>query len=180
MNEVETEIAKLGINCITKHNEVAPCQHEIVVQYNVANIAADQNMIVTEIMQKIAEQNDLVCLLTEKPFAGINGSGKHNNWSIWTDDGLNLLEPGKDPYHNLVFLTFLTAVISAVDEYQAVLRASATSYDNFFRLGGHEAPPAIISMYLGDELDDLVEAIIRGKPYEPKVIESSEYFITSL
>ena len=176
MDEVESELNRLGINSTSKHNEGAPCQHEIAIQHNVTNIAVDQNMILTEIMQKVANANNLMCLIEEKPFMGVCGSGKHNNWSLWTNDGLNLLSPGEDPYNNLIFLTFLTAVIAAVDEYQGVLTASTITYENSFRLGGYEAPPAIISIYLGDALQELVEALMKGKTYKPRKIEAKKYF----
>ncbi|MBQ2697233.1 MAG: glutamine synthetase III, partial [Clostridia bacterium] len=159
MNELDEELWKLGITAKTKHNEAAPCQHEMAPVYATANIACDQNQLVMEMMKKIARRQGLACLLTEKPFPHVNGSGKHNNWSIGTDTGHNLLEPGKTPYDNAQFLIFLSAVIRAVDKHAALLRLSCASASNDRRLGGYEAPPAIISMYLGDDLIDLIEKV---------------------
>ena len=165
MQELDNELWKLGVLSKTKHNEVAPSQHEMAPIYSDANAACDQNQITMEIMKKVADRHGLVCLLHEKPFAGVNGSGKHNNWSISTDSGENLLDPGKNPEDNLQFLLFLAAVVKAVDEYQDLLRITVASAGNDHRLGANEAPPAIISMYLGDDLGALVESIINGEEY---------------
>ncbi len=168
MKELDEELWKLGILAKTKHNEVAPSQHELAPIFTTANIATDHNELTMEIMKKIAEKHDLVCLLHEKPFAGVNGSGKHNNWSLTTNTGENLLSPGKEPENNTQFLLFLAAVVKAVHEYQDLLRITVASAGNDHRLGGHEAPPAIISMYLGDDLGELVEAIINDTEYVSK------------
>ena len=165
MKELDEELWKLGVLAKTKHNEVAPSQHELAPVFCTANIAADHNQLTMEVMKKVATRHGLVCLLHEKPFAGVNGSGKHNNWSLSTDTGLNLLNPGKEPYNNSQFLLFLCAVITAVDEYQDLLRISVASAGNDHRLGAHEAPPAIISMYLGGELTSILSCIAEGKPY---------------
>ena len=165
MNDLDAELWKLGIYAKTKHNEVAPSQHELAPIFTTSNIATDHNELTMEIMKKTAEKHGLVCLLHEKPFAGVNGSGKHNNWSISTDAGENLLNPGKRPEDNLQFQLFLAAVVKAVDEYQDLLRITVASAGNDHRLGANEAPPAIISMYLGDDLGALVESIIEGKDY---------------
>ena len=165
MEELNRELWKLGILAKTEHNEVAPSQHELAPVYTTTNIATDQNQLTMEIMQKIALRHDLVCLLHEKPFAGVNGSGKHNNWSIATDSGVNLLSPGDTPYENAQFLLFLCAVIQAVDDYQDLLRISAATAGNDHRLGASEAPPAIISIFLGDELTAIMDAIVAGRPY---------------
>ncbi len=165
MRELDTELWKLGIPSKTKHNEAAPAQHELAPIYSTTNIAVDQNLLMMELMRKIAPKYKMACLLAEKPFAGINGSGKHNNWSLGTDTGVNLLKPGKRPAENKQFLIFLAAVIKAVDEYQDLLRISAATPGNDYRLGGDEAPPAIISIFLGDELDSLIDSIIEGKDY---------------
>ena len=165
MKELDEELWKLGVLAKTKHNEVAPSQHELAPVFCTANIAADHNQLTMEVMKKVATRHGLVCLLHEKPFAGVNGSGKHNNWSLSTDTGLNLLKPGKEPYNNSQFLLFLCAVITAVDEYQDLLRISVASAGNDHRLGAHEAPPAIISMYLGGELTSILSCIAEGKPY---------------
>ena len=162
MRELDEELWKLGIYAKTEHNEVAPAQHELAPVFTSANIAADHNQITMELMRKIASKHNLACLLHEKPFAGVNGSGKHNNWSLSTDTGINLLEPGNSPYENAQFLLFFTAVIKAVDEYQDLLRVSVASAGNDFRLGANEAPPAIISMYIGEELGAIIEAIDKG------------------
>ena len=172
MKELDEELWKLGIYAKTKHNEVAPAQHELAPIFTTTNIATDHNQLTMELMQKIADKHGLVCLLHEKPFAGINGSGKHNNWSISTDTGMNLLEPGDSPQDNAQFLLFLCAVIKAVDEYQDLLRISAASAGNDHRLGANEAPPAIISIFLGDQLTEILESIRDGKPYSQK--ETSE------
>ena len=147
MADLDEELWKLGINAKTEHNEVAPCQHEMAPIFATANIATDHNQLTMEIMKKVADRHGLVCLLHEKPFDGVNGSGKHNNWSISTDKGENLLDPGSTPMENAQFLLFLTAVIKAVDEYQDLLRLSVASAGNDHRLGANEAPPAIVSMY---------------------------------
>jgi glutamine synthetase len=164
MKELDEELWKLGVPAKTKHNEVAPCQHELAPIFSTGNVAVDHNLLTMEMMKRIASHHGLVCLQHEKPFAGINGSGKHNNWSLATDD-LNLLDPGDTPQDNLRFLVFLTAVITAVDDYQDILRASVASAGNDHRLGADEAPPAIISIFLGDELDGVVQAIINGRIY---------------
>ena len=165
MKDLDDELWKLGILAKTKHNEVAPSQHELAPVFTTSNIANDHNELTMEIMKKIAEKHGLVCLLHEKPFAGVNGSGKHNNWSLSTNTGENLLSPGKNPENNLVFQLFLAAVVKAVDEYQDLLRATVASAGNDHRLGAHEAPPAIISMYLGDDLGAMVDSIINGEEY---------------
>ena len=165
MKELDEELWKLGVLAKTKHNEVAPSQHELAPIFTTSNIAYDHNELTMEIMQKTAEKHGLVCLLHEKPFAGVNGSGKHNNWSLSTNTGENLLSPGKHPEDNLQFLIFLSAVIKAVDEYQDLLRATVASAGNDHRLGANEAPPAIMSVYLGDDLGEMVESIINGEEY---------------
>ena len=165
MKELDEELWKMGVPSKTKHNEVAPSQHELAPIYETANLATDHNQLIMETMKKVAIRNDLACLLHEKPFAGINGSGKHNNWSITTDTGENLLNPGKSPYENKQFLLFLTAVIKAVDEYQDLLRLSVANAGNDHRLGANEAPPAIISVYLGKELTNIVNSLISGDNY---------------
>ena len=166
MNDLDEELWKLGVYAKTKHNEVAPSQHELAPIFTTSNIATDHNELCMEVMKKTAEKHNLVCLLHEKPFAGVNGSGKHNNWSISTDTGENLLNPSKRPEDNLQFQLFLSAVVKAVDEYQDLLRITVASAGNDHRLGANEAPPAIISMYLGDDLGALVESIIEGKDYK--------------
>ena len=165
MEELNEELWKLGILAKTEHNEVAPAQHELAPIYTTTNIATDHNQLTMEIMQKVAAKHGLVCLLHEKPFAGVNGSGKHNNWSISTDGGQNLLSPGETPYENAQFLLFLCAVIKAVDDYQDLLRLSVATAGNDHRLGANEAPPAVISIFLGDELTAVLEAIETGAPY---------------
>ncbi len=165
MEELDEELWKLGVYVKTEHNEVAPSQHEMAPVFTTSNIATDQNQLTMEIMKKIASNHGLVCLLHEKPFAGINGSGKHVNWSLSTDTGENLLSPGKNPGANLKFLLFLCAVIKAVDEYQDLLRISVASAGNDHRLGGNEAPPAIISMFIGEDLEILLNAIEKGEAY---------------
>lgn len=165
MADLDKELWKLGILAKTKHNEVAPAQHELAPIYSTTNIAADHNQLTMEVMQKVAQRHGLVCLLHEKPFAGVNGSGKHNNWSISTDTGVNLLSPGETPYENAQFLLFLTAVIKAVDDYQDLLRLSVATAGNDHRLGANEAPPAVISIFLGDELTEVLEAIENDTPY---------------
>lgn len=172
MEELDRELWKLGIHAKTEHNEVAPAQHELAVIFGSCNVAADHNQITMELMKKIADKHDLVCLLHEKPFAGINGSGKHNNWSLSTDTGLNLLEPGASPKDNEQFLLFLVAIIAAVDDYQDLLRISVASAGNDHRLGANEAPPAIVSVYLGDELTAILDALANGGISVNKVRES--------
>ncbi len=166
MEDLNEELWKLGILAKTEHNEVAPAQHELAPIYTTTNIATDHNQLTMEIMRKVAAKHDLVCLLHEKPFAGVNGSGKHNNWSIATDAGQNLLSPGETPYENAQFLLFLCAVIKAVDDYQDLLRISVASAGNDHRLGANEAPPAVISMFLGDDLQAVMDAIENDTPYE--------------
>jgi glutamine synthetase len=166
MNELNSELWKLGILAKTEHNEVAPAQHELAPIYTTTNIATDHNQLTMEIMQKVASKHGLVCLLHEKPFAGVNGSGKHNNWSIATDSGQNLLSPGETPYENAQFLLFLCAVIKAVDDYQDLLRISVATAGNDHRLGANEAPPAVVSIFLGDELNAVLEAIETDTPYK--------------
>ena len=168
MEELDEELWKLGVLAKTEHNEVAPAQHELAPIYTTTNIAADHNQITMELMQKLARKYDMVCLLHEKPFAGVNGSGKHNNWSMTTDTGLNLLEPGETPYENAQFLLMLCAVLQAVDDYQDMLRISVASAANDHRLGAAEAPPAIISVFLGEELQEILEAIENDTPYGGK------------
>ncbi len=165
MEELNQELWKLGVLAKTEHNEVAPAQHELAPIYASANIATDHNQLTMEVMQKVAEKHGLVCLLQEKPFAGINGSGKHNNWSLTTDTGANLLSPGETPHENAQFLLFLAAVIQAVDDYQGLLRASVATAGNDHRLGANEAPPAVISIFLGDELTAILEAVETDAPY---------------
>ncbi len=166
MEELNEELWKLGILAKTEHNEVAPAQHELAPIYTTTNLATDQNQLTMEIMQKIAAKHGLVCLLHEKPFAGVNGSGKHNNWSIASDTGQNLLAPGETPYENAQFLLFLCAVIKAVDDYQDLLRISVATAGNDHRLGANEAPPAVVSIFLGDELNAVLKAIETDAPYE--------------
>ena len=178
MHDLNIELWKLGISAKTQHNEVAPCQHELAPVYGTTNVGTDHNQLIMETMKKVAERHDLACLLHEKPFAGVNGSGKHNNWSMCTDDGQNLLEPGKTPHDNIQFLLFLTAILKAVDEHADLLRLSAAATGNDHRLGADEAPPAIISVYLGEQLDDVLEQLdttgeatssIKGKRFESGV-----------
>jgi len=175
MKELDEELWKLGILAKTKHNEVAPAQHELAPIFSTTNISTDHNQLTMEIMKKVAEKHDLYCLLHEKPFAGVNGSGKHNNWSMGTDDGMNLLEPGNSPHENQQFLLFLCAVVKAVDEYPDLLRVSAANAGNDHRLGANEAPPAIISIFLGDQLEDVLEQIEKGPATSSK--SSSELTI---
>ena len=165
MQELDTELWRLGISSKTKHNEAAPAQHELAPVFCTTNIATDQNLLTMECMRRIAPKYGMTCILAEKPFDGVNGSGKHNNWSIGTDAGENLLKPGKTPAENKKFLLMLAAVVKAVDDYQDLLRISAATPGNDCRLGGHEAPPAIISIFLGDELDTIVSSIIEGSKY---------------
>ena len=168
MEDLNEELWKLGILAKTEHNEVAPSQHELAPIFSTTNVATDNNQLTREIMQKVARKHGLVCLLHEKPFAGVNGSGKHNNWSMATDTGMNLLSPGATPYDNAQFLVFLTAVIKAVDDYQDLLRLSVATAGNDHRLGANEAPPAIISIFLGDELSAVLDAIKNDTPYVGK------------
>ncbi len=165
MQELDEELWKLGIFAKTKHNEVAPAQHEMAPVFTTTNIATDHNQLTMEVMKRVAQKHGFICLMHEKPFDGVNGSGKHNNWSISTDEGENLLEPGKTPSENAQFLLFLTAVIKAVDEYQDLLRISVASAGNDHRLGANEAPPAIVSMFIGDELQAILDAIESGEDY---------------
>jgi len=180
MKELDEELWKLGIYIKTKHNEVAPAQHEFAPIYTTANTATDQNQVAMELMKSIADKHGLACLLAEKPFAGVNGSGKHNNWSISTDTGINLLDPGKTPHENAQFLLFLVAFIKAVDEYQDLIRVTAASAGNDHRLGANEAPPAIISMFLGDELTDVLDAIDAGADYKGVERNQMEIGVTAL
>ncbi len=166
MNDLNEQLWKLGILAKTEHNEVAPAQHELAPIYTTTNVATDHNQLTMEIMQKTASKHGLVCLLHEKPFAGVNGSGKHNNWSMATDTGVNLLSPGETPYENAQFLLFLCAVIKAVDDYQDLLRIAVATAGNDHRLGANEAPPAVVSIFLGDELNAILEAIENDTPYE--------------
>ncbi|MBQ0064327.1 MAG: glutamine synthetase III, partial [Firmicutes bacterium] len=166
MKELNEELWKLGIYAKTEHNEVAPAQHELAPIFSTTNIATDHNQLTMELMQRIAKKHGMVCLLHEKPFDGVNGSGKHNNWSMSTDTGMNLLEPGATPYENAQFLVFLAAVIKAVDEHQDLLRLSVATAGNDHRLGANEAPPAVISIFLGDELTEVLEAIEKDEDYK--------------
>ena len=168
MKDLDNELWKLGVLAKTKHNEVAPSQHELAPIFTISNVANDHNELTMEVMQKTAEKYGLVCLLHEKPFEGVNGSGKHNNWSLSTSTGENLLDPGKQPENNLQFQLFLAAIVKAVHEYQDLLRITVATAGNDHRLGANEAPPAIISMYLGDDLGAMVDAIIKGEKYESK------------
>ncbi len=168
MKEVDTELWKLGVRAKTKHNEAAPAQHELAPIFSSGNIAADHNQLTMEIMKKVADKHGMKCLLHEKPFEGVNGSGKHDNWSIGTDTGINLLKPGKNPRENKLFLIFFCAVMKAVDDYQDLLRISVATAGNDHRLGGHEAPPAIISMYVGDDLEKVLKSVADGSDYTSK------------
>lgn len=172
MKDLDEQLWSYGILSKTKHNEVAPAQHEMAPIFNTSNVSVDGNMLTMELMKKTAHKHGLACLLHEKPFQGINGSGKHNNWSMSTDTGLNLLDPGATPENNALFKLVLTAVVKAVDTYQGILRASVASAANDHRLGADEAPPAIISIYLGDQLGALVDAIVKGENYVPKKVDS--------
>ncbi|SHK03944.1 glutamine synthetase III family protein [Propionispora hippei] len=180
MKELDEELWKLGISAKTKHNEVAPAQHELAPIFSTTNIATDHNQLTMDTMKKVALRHDLVCLLHEKPFAGINGSGKHNNWSMGTDDGMNLLEPGHTPHENEQFLVFLSSVIKAVDEYADLLRVSAANPGNDHRLGANEAPPAIISIFLGEQLQDILEQIENGGATRSKTGGHMEIGVTTL
>ena len=180
MHELDEELWKLGITSKTKHNEVAPSQHELAPIYVTTNVAVDQNLIVMEMIKRVAERHGLVALLHEKPYAGINGSGKHNNWSMSTDTGKNLLSAGKNPASNTQFLLFMSAIIKAVDDYQDLLRVSAATAGNDHRLGADEAPPAIVSIFLGDELEELVEAIVGETNYTDKARRTMDLGVPSV
>jgi len=180
MRELEEELWKLGVLAKTKHNEVAPAQHELAPIFTTTNIATDHNQLTMELMKSIANKHGLACLLHEKPFAGVNGSGKHNNWSISTNTNLNLLEPGETPHENAQFLLFLVAVIKAVDEYQDLLRVSVANAGNDHRLGANEAPPAIVSMFLGDELTEILEALENNSDYHDRQKHQMEIGVTVL
>ena len=166
MNDLNNELWKLGVTAKTQHNEVAPAQYELAPVFSTVNVAADHNQLTMETLQKVALRHGFVCLLHEKPFAGVNGSGKHNNWSMATDDGINLLDPGKTPHDNMVFLVLLCAVIRAVDKYATLLRASVANAGNDHRLGANEAPPAIVSIFLGEQLTDIFEQLAKGDRQE--------------
>ena len=180
MADLDTELWKLGILSKTKHNEVAPAQHEMAPIFTTTNLSADQNQLTMQLMKQVALKHGLYCLLAEKPFAGVNGSGKHNNWSMSTDDGFNLLEPGETPRENAQFLLMLTAVIQAVDKHQDLLRDSVASAGNDHRLGANEAPPAIISMFIGDELQAVLDSIETGSPYSQKSHEKMQIGVSVL
>ena len=180
MRDLDEELWQLGILAKTKHNEVAPAQHELAPIFSTVNIAADHNQLTMEVMKRVANKHGLACLLHEKPFAGVNGSGKHNNWSISTDTGINLLEPGETPFENAQFLLFLVAVIKAVDEYQDLIRLSVVGSGNDHRLGANEAPPAIVSVFLGDELTEILEALETGADYHNKEKCQMEIGVTAL
>lgn len=180
MHELEEELWKLGVPAKTKHNEVAPAQHELACIFNTVNLAADHNYLTMQLMKSVADKHGLACLFHEKPFVGVNGSGKHINWSMATDTGINLLEPGDTPWENAQFLLFLVGVIKAVHEYQDLLRASVATAGNDHRLGANEAPPAIVSMFLGDELTGILEAITNGGHYEHKAVKQMEIGVTAL
>ncbi|OHB49822.1 MAG: glutamine synthetase [Planctomycetes bacterium GWF2_41_51] len=180
MHDVNFELWKLGVSAKTQHNEVSPAQYELAPVFGTVNVATDHNQLVMETLQKIALRNNLVCLLYEKPFRGVNGSGKHNNWSLVTDDGVNLLEPGSTPHDNMVFLVMLCAVIKAVDKYAKLLRAGVASPGNDHRLGAHEAPPAIVSIFLGDQLTDIVEQLAVGGAKTSKVGGQLKLGVSSL
>ncbi len=180
MHDVNMELYKLGVFAKTEHNEVAPCQHELACIYSESNIATDHNQLVMETLKRVALRHDLVCLLHEKPFAGINGSGKHNNWALSTDGGENLLKPGKDPQNNIRFMLFLSAVIEAVNLHGDLLRASAANVGNDHRLGGNEAPPSIISVYLGDELGEVVDSVVNGREASVKGKEEMTFDVAAI
>ena len=180
MADLDDELWKLGVLAKTEHNEVAPAQHELAPIYSTTNVATDHNQLTMEIMQKIALKHGLVCLLHEKPFNGVNGSGKHNNWSLSTDKGVNLLTPGETPYENAQFLLFLSAVIKAVDDYQDLLRLSVASAGNDHRLGANEAPPAVVSIFLGDELTAILDAIENDSPYSGSQITTMKTGVHAL
>mgnify|MGYP000886503052 FL=1 len=180
MQELEEELWQLGVPAKTKHNEVAPAQHELACIFRTVNLAADHNYLTMQLMKSIADKHGLACLFHEKPFVGVNGSGKHINWSMATDTGINLLEPGDTPQENAQFLLFLVAVIKAVHEYQDLLRASVATAGNDHRLGANEAPPAIVSMFLGNELTEILEAVSNGGHYEHKAVKQMEIGVTAL
>ena len=180
MKDLEAELWKLGVCAKTRHNEVAPAQHELAPVYTTTNIATDHNQLTMELLKSVADRHSLACLLHEKPFAGVNGSGKHNNWSISTDMGVNLLEPGETPYENAQFLLFLVAVVKAVDDYQDLLRYAVASAGNDHRLGANEAPPTIVSMFLGGELTEILEALESGADYSNRENEPMEIGVTVL
>jgi len=180
MKDLDIELWKMGITSKTKHNEVAPAQFEMAPIYSTTNIATDHNQIVMETMKKVALRHDLVCLLHEKPYAGINGSGKHNNWSLCTDDGINLIDPGKTPHENEQFLVFLAALIKSVDTHADILRASAANSGNDHRLGANEAPPAIISIFMGDELADILLKLAKGEKAQSKDVSFAELGVDTL
>lgn len=180
MQDLDNALWELGVLAKTRHNEVAPAQHELAPIYTTANVATDHNQLVMEMMKKVAIKHDLVCLLHEKPFDGVNGSGKHNNWSMVTDSGLNLLEPGTTPQDNAQFLLFLTAMIVAVDRHQDLLRISAASANNDLRLGANEAPPAVVSIFLGDELTEIIEALIKGNKCNGKSKKNVEIGVDAI
>ena len=180
MRDLDVELWKLGVSAKTEHNETAPAQHELAPIFNTANLAADENMLIMNVMKKVALRHGLVCLLHEKPFAGVNGSGKHNNWSLTTDTGKNMLSPGKQPQHNNLFLLMLAAVMKAVDEHAGLLRMSASNPGNDHRLGGHEAPPAVISMFLGEPLTNIVEHIIAGNEENVPMVSNMKVGVSTL
>lgn len=180
MSELDCELWKLGISSKTKHNEVAPSQHELAPIYENTNVAVDHNLLTMDMMRRVAENNGMVCLLHEKPYEGLNGSGKHNNWSMSTDTGKNLFSPGHNPAQNTQFLLFLSAVISAVDDYQDLLRISVASAGNDHRLGADEAPPAIVSVFLGEELEEIVDSIIGDSPYTEKAANTMDLGVAAL
>ncbi len=180
MHELDEELWKLGVFSMTKHNEAAPAQHELAPIYENANSAVDHNHLTMEYMKIVAERHGLVCLLHEKPFAAVNGSGKHNNWSMCTDTGINLLDPGKTPAENAQFLLFFSAVVKAGDEYQDLLRLSVATASNDLRLGGNEAPPAIISMYVGEALENIIDALVAKEEYEPGATQQVQLGVSAL
>lgn len=180
MKDLDNELWKLGIIAKTEHNEVAPGQYELAPEFTITNMATDQNQITMELMKVIAEKHNLACILHEKPFSGVNGSGKHNNWSIATDTGLNLFEPGKTPSENKQFLLFVVAIMKAIDEYQDLLRATTASASNDHRLGASEAPPAIISIFLGDELTEIIESMENSKKYKKREAVEMEMGVAAL
>ena len=180
MKDLDEELWKLGVLAKTKHNEVAPAQHELAPIFTTTNVATDHNQLTMDVMKKVACKHGLMCLLHEKPFAGVNGSGKHNNWSISTDTGKNILNPGKDPIHNKVFLTFLIAIIKAVHENQDLLRISVADAGNDHRLGGNEAPPAILSMFIGTDLEKVLKCVEEDLPYNEETLKSLEIDVNVL
>lgn len=180
MTEVDEELWKLGIYAKTEHNEVAPCQFEIAPLFIDANVAVDQNLIIMDVLKKKADKHGMACLLHEKPFQGVNGSGKHNNWSLVTDDGQNLLEPGDRPHENIRFLLFVCAIIEAVDTYPELLRMAASCYGNDYRLGADEAPPAVVSICMGDELEIILEKLRNGEHEIKPDVETQPYAIANL